>query len=165
MVDWLNFTWFDIGDLCFGEPFGCPEKCQYENWMAQIGAAIELHYLSINLRHYPILNSLSKPVASLMISRDIVSQEVDYRHRTKAKVQRRLASQVDRLEIISQLVKSDYKTAGLDSEGILLNLMLFIHAASETTATVLTGALNSLVHPSNHCIGLRRKSEASPPSI
>ena len=32
IVDWFNFTLFDvIGDLSFGESFGCLEKCQYES--------------------------------------------------------------------------------------------------------------------------------------
>jgi hypothetical protein len=37
MVDWLNFTTFDIiGDLAFGEPFGCLEDGEFHFWVSLI---------------------------------------------------------------------------------------------------------------------------------
>jgi hypothetical protein len=68
IVDWFNFTLFDIiGDLSFGESFGCLEKCEIEGWMDQMAASIKLHYLSINLRWYPIVNNLLKPLAGYLV--------------------------------------------------------------------------------------------------
>ncbi|KAF2115522.1 cytochrome P450 [Lophiotrema nucula] len=148
IVDWFNFTLFDIiGDLSFGESFGCLEKCEYEDWMAQMAAAIKLHYLSINLRYYPIINTLLKPIAGFLIPKDIIKQQMDYRQRAAAKLKRRLSpsSTIDRPDIVSQLLRSEDRGEGLTPDEVMLNSMLFINAASETTATALTGVVNNLL--------------------
>jgi cytochrome P450 len=147
IVDWFNFTLFDIiGDLCFGESFGCLKKCEYEPWMDQMAASIKLNYLSINIRHFPIINSLLKPLAGLLIPTEIIEQHKDYRQRAAAKLERRLLStDIDRPDIVSRLLKSKNRNEGLTPDEVLLNSMLFINAASETTATTLTGAVNHLL--------------------
>ncbi|KAF2650799.1 isotrichodermin C-15 hydroxylase [Lophiostoma macrostomum CBS 122681] len=148
LVDWINFTLFDmIGDLSFGESFGCLEKCEYEDWMSQMAAAIRLHYLSINLRYYPIITLLLKPLAGILIPKGLIKQQIDYRDRSAAKLKRRLESESadDRADIVSKLLRSEDREEGLTSDEVLLNSMLFINAASETTATVLTGVVNHLL--------------------
>jgi cytochrome P450 len=148
IVDWFNFTLFDIiGDLAFGESFHCLEKGVYEDWMAQMGAAIKLHYFSIHLRYYPVINSLLKPLAGFLIPKGIIEQQMDYRQRSAEKLERRLQSDpaAERSDIVSKLMRSEDKEEGLTKDEVLLNCMLFINAASETTATVLTGAVNYLL--------------------
>lgn len=118
--------------------------------MAQMAAAIKLHYLSINIRHYPIVSTLLKPLAGLLVPKDLIRQQTDYRHRAAAKLKRRLSpsSAIDRPDIVSQLYRSEDRKDGLTSDEVTLNCMLFINAASETTATVLTGVINNLLqHP------------------
>lgn len=56
IVMWLNFVMFDIiGDLAFGESFGCLEKAEYEDWMSIMFGSIKANYLTISLRHYPLI--------------------------------------------------------------------------------------------------------------
>jgi cytochrome P450 len=148
IVDWFNFTLFDIiGDLSFGESFGCFEKCEYEGWMDQMAASIKFHYLSINLRHYPIINTLLKPLAVFLIPKEIIKQHMDYRQRTAAKLKHRLSpsTAIYRPDIVSQLLRSEDRGEGLTQDEVMLNSMLFINAASETTATALTGVVNNLL--------------------
>lgn len=148
IVDWFNFTLFDIiGELSFGESFDCLKKCEYEGWMDQMAASIKLHYLSINLRHYPIITALMKPLGPFLMPKDIVAQHMDYGQRSAAKLKRRLSSKdaADRPDIVSQLMRSEDRDEGLTSEEVLLNSMLFINAASETTATALTAVVNNLL--------------------
>ncbi|KAL1597930.1 hypothetical protein SLS60_008418 [Paraconiothyrium brasiliense] len=146
VVQWFNFVLFDIiGDLCFGESFGCLEKCEYEPWMDQMAASIKLNYLSINIRHFPIINSMLKPLAGFLVPPEIMKQHMDYRDRATAKLNRRLKSTVDRHDVVSQILKSEDHTEGLTPEEVLLNSMQFINAASETTATALTGIVNHLL--------------------
>ena len=146
ICDWFNFFLFDtIGDLSFGESFDCLEKCEHEPWMTQMAAAIKLHYISINLRHYPIITAVLKPFSSYLLPPDLMAQQMDYHKRSTEKLNRRLASDTNRPDIVSQLLKSDDGKDGLTPEEIRLNCMLFINAASETTATTLTGAVNSLL--------------------
>jgi cytochrome P450 len=43
LVDWLNFTTFDIiGDLAFGEPFGCLKDEAFHDWVALIFESIKV---------------------------------------------------------------------------------------------------------------------------
>jgi hypothetical protein len=43
LVDWLNFTTFDIiGDLAFGEPFGCLKNEKFHDWVALIFETIKI---------------------------------------------------------------------------------------------------------------------------
>lgn len=148
IVDWLNFTLFDIiSDLSFGESFGCLEKCEYEDWMGQMTATIKMHYLTINLRHYPTITTLLKSLSGFLIPKEIVRQHVDFRQRSRAQLERRLSpsSAINRPDIVSQLLRSEDRKEGLTPDEVLMNSMLFINAASETTATALTGVFNSLI--------------------
>jgi cytochrome P450 len=152
IVEWIDITLFDIiGDLCFGESFGCLEKCEYEPWMDQMAASIKLNYLSINIRHFPIINSMLKPLAGFLIPPEIMKQHKDYRDRATAKLDRRLNSTAaaDRQDVVSQILKSENHAEGLTPNEVLLNLMQFINAASETTATILTGIVNHLQNPTS----------------
>ena len=147
VVQWFNFALFNIiGDLCFGESFSCLEKCEYEPWMDQMAASIKLNYLLINIRHFPIINSMLKPLEGFLVLPEIIKQHKDYRDRATAKLNRRLNSTtVDRYNIVSQILKSEDHTEGLTPNEVLLNSMQFINAASETTATALTGIVNHLL--------------------
>jgi cytochrome P450 len=151
IVDWFNFTLFDIiGDLSFGESFGCLDKCEFEPWMDQMAASIKLHYLSINLRWYPIVNNLLKPLAGFLVPKEIIEQHMNYRQRSAEKLKRRLAPEanIERPDIVSQLLRSEDRRDGLTPDEVLMNSILFINAASETTATTLTAVANNLVkHP------------------
>jgi len=45
LVDWFNYTAFDIiGDLTFGEPFGCLEESRIHPW---------IHFIFANLSKLP----------------------------------------------------------------------------------------------------------------
>jgi cytochrome P450 len=148
IVDWFNFTLFDIiGDLSFGESFKCLEKCEFEGWMDQMAASIKLHYLSINIRHYRIISTLLKPLAGILIPKEIIQQHMDYSQRAADKLKRRLSpdAAIERPDIVSQLLRSEDRVEGLTPDEVLLNSMLFINAASETTATTLTGVVNNLL--------------------
>lgn len=51
MVSWYNWTTFDvIGDLAFGEPFGCLEKAEYDPWVDAIGKSIRFGSILLAIR-------------------------------------------------------------------------------------------------------------------
>lgn len=68
MTAWYAWTTFDIiGDLAFGEPFGCLERAKYDPWVAAIGKAVRFSpiILGAKLLGYewalrPILKMLNK---------------------------------------------------------------------------------------------------------
>jgi cytochrome P450 len=115
--------------------------------MDQMAASIKLHYLSINLRWYPIVNNLLKPLAGFLVPKEIIEQHKDYCQRSAEKLKRRLSPEaaIERPDIVSQLLRSENRKEGLTPDEVLLNSMLFINAASKTTATTLTAVANNLI--------------------
>lgn len=160
IVDWFNFTLFDIiGDLSFGESFGCLEKCEFEGWMDQMAASIKLHYLSIDLRWYPIINNMLKPLAGFLVPQEIIKQHMEYVQRSTEKLKRRLSpdAAVKRPDIVSQLMRSEDRGDGLTQDEVVQNAMLFINAASETTATTLTAVVNNLLQDPGSLAALEKE--------
>lgn len=100
--DWYNFTTFDIiGDLAFGEPFGCLEGCNYDEWIKGI---FEGAYLGSILQALSFFPSLKSALLSLVPTS---MQESFQRHKemTKAKMLRRVAITEERPDLIEGLLK------------------------------------------------------------
>ena len=54
LVQWYNFTTFDIiGDLAFGEPFGCLESGSYHPWVAMIFKGFRLAVYNQTMKRLP----------------------------------------------------------------------------------------------------------------
>ena len=52
---WYNWITFDIiGDLAFGEPFGCLEASDYHPWVRTIFDAVRAGVVIQLLGHYPL---------------------------------------------------------------------------------------------------------------
>jgi cytochrome P450 len=102
MVKWYNYTTFDIiGDLSFGEPFGCLQGSTYHPWVAMIFSSVKGLAISAHLErilHNQMLKKLFMPTnlaASLAESRQLAT----------AKVRKRLATQTDRPDFINAMIK------------------------------------------------------------
>lgn len=146
LVPWLNFIMFDIiGELGFGESFGCLDKCEYEEWMSSMNGAVKATYFMISIRHYSI--ALSRFLFWLLPAAipGIKKQQEDHHNQAAAKVRRRLESEVERPDIVSQMLRSKDGKEGLSMGELLENAKLFIVAGSETTVTVLTGIFFHLI--------------------
>lgn len=100
MVRWLNFAVFDlIGDLAFGEPFGCLETSAYHPW---VRPATEVSALSAALpavSHYPLL----KKVVMAAIFSVFGAKIEKYMMETKSKLLRRM--ETERSDLIQGLLK------------------------------------------------------------
>lgn len=100
--DWYNFTTFDIiGDLAFGEPFGCLEGCNYDDWIKGI---FEGAHLGSILQALSFVPSLKKILLSLVPKK---MQEAHQKHKvmTKEKMLRRIAITEERPDLIEGLLK------------------------------------------------------------
>ncbi|KAK4461500.1 cytochrome P450 [Cladorrhinum samala] len=136
IVKWYNFTTFDlIGDLAFGQPFGCLESGGYHPWVAMIFESIKLGSLSTVILRHPWL----KPLARLFISRKLVRNQDNHRELTTQTAKRRLESgNLTREDFISYILRyNDEK--GMSEWEIIENSSILIIAGSETTATQLSG--------------------------
>ena len=59
VVSWYCFTTFDIiGDLTFGEPFGCLERCRLHSWIEFLIDSLKLSVMLQAISYYPNLRNL-----------------------------------------------------------------------------------------------------------
>ncbi|KAI1209013.1 cytochrome P450 ClCP1 [Annulohypoxylon truncatum] len=135
MREWLNWTTFDvIGDLAFGSSFDCLEKSDYHPWVKLVANSVQqtaaMHVLAgMGLR--PLIRALLK-MTRLAIT--------DNQKLVAAKLQQRIELGVERPDFLEAFIKK--KEAGeMGFWQIAANAMILIVAGSETTATLLSGAL------------------------
>ncbi|KAL8817306.1 MAG: hypothetical protein Q9223_003842 [Gallowayella weberi] len=142
LAKWFNWTTFDvIGDLAFGEPFGCLKETTYQPWVAMMmNNLIHTVLLSVTLR-FPPLDKL----AARFVPRQVSQDRIDHHKMSKEKVERRLDMKTDRPDFMSYIIRHNGTKGGMSREEIHLNSAAFIAAGSETTATLLSGAVWSLL--------------------
>ncbi|OTA54162.1 cytochrome P450 [Hypoxylon sp. EC38] len=141
MRNWLNFTTFDvIGNLGFGSDFGCLEKSYYHPWVGTIMDELrEAAYMRVILQFIPpiFLHLLNE--AGVMRGR---KQHMEY---TKQTVRKRMVLETERPDFLEGLLK---KKEQLVEGELEMNASILIVAGSETTATLLSGAIFLLgTHP------------------
>ncbi|KAJ5658528.1 uncharacterized protein N7484_002177 [Penicillium longicatenatum] len=147
--DWYNFTTFDIiGDLAFGESFGCLEGCNYDAWIKGIFEGAHLGSILQALSFVPSLKSLLLSLVPKSM------QEAHQRHKvmTKEKMLRRIAVTEERPDLIEGLLKKkDELNLGVDK--LVSNAEILIIGGSETTASLLSGVTYLLLqNPEAHQI-------------
>ncbi len=140
IVQWLNFTTFDIvGDLGFGESFNCLRDSKYHPWVALIFNHFRASALVAAVRFYPLIDALLMkclPKSVMKIQREHYQLVVD-------KVNRRFNLETERPDFMSHVIRyNDDK--GMSQSEIKATFNIIIVAGSETTATTLSGTLNYL---------------------
>ncbi|KAI1503169.1 cytochrome P450, partial [Biscogniauxia marginata] len=131
LAAWYNFTTFDvIGDLAFGESFGCLDNSDYHPWvkaifqMGRVGTVVQTG------GHYPFI----KKLMFAMVPEKAKRERESHMEFTKAKLQRRLDIGQERPDLIQGLINKNPQFENLQA-----NASTLIMAGSETTATLLSG--------------------------
>lgn len=142
LEEWFNFLTFDIvGDLAFGEPFGCLEGSGYHHWVSIIFKGIKSGAFLKALSVYP---SIATCVRRLL-PKKVTEEKKVHQKMSRDRVSKRLESQVSRPDFISHIQKhessGDDSGRGMQRSEIEANAALIIMAGSETTATVLSAAV------------------------
>ncbi|KAF9890223.1 hypothetical protein FE257_006135 [Aspergillus nanangensis] len=135
LSDWYNYTTFDIiGDLAFGEPFGCLRGSSYDDWIKGIFESGRLGTILQGLSFYPLV----KRGLMALVPHSI--REAHYKHKrlTQAKMQRRMANSEGRPDLIDGLLRKK-EELGLSIEELVANAEILIIGGSETTASLLSG--------------------------
>jgi hypothetical protein len=100
--DWYNYTTFDIiGDLAFGEPFGCLEGSNYDAWIKSIFRSGQFGTILQTLSFYP---SIKKALLSL-VPKSMRDAQEQHKRLTKAKMLRRMERTEERDDLIEGLLK------------------------------------------------------------
>lgn len=133
MAHWFNFLTFDIiGDLSFGEPFGCLQDSRYHPWVKTIFHSIKTGAFLRALSIYP---TLSRAAQSLM-PRSLLQKRINHYQFSKNRVGQRLAISSTRPDFISYILRHNDEK-GMSSSEMEVNAAILIQAGSETTATAL----------------------------
>ncbi|KAF9876101.1 trichothecene c-15 hydroxylase [Colletotrichum karsti] len=146
ITKWLNFATFDvIGDLSFGEPFGCLESKTYHPWIETIFHSFKNQAYMTNIRRLSWL----EPLLMLAIPRDLVVKFAKHRAFTHEKVKKRLALGEKRPDFMEAMVSRSESAGGaMTFDELASNASVLIIGGSETTATLLSAATFFLAtHP------------------
>lgn len=143
MTPWFHFTTFDIfGDLGFGESFDCLQSSKYHPWIALLFNSVKAATCVAAVRYYPMLQWL----LFKCIPPSLRKMQMRHYYQIVEKVDRRLNWELERPDIMSHVIEERKGTTGLSIGVIYANFMFLTTAGSETTATVLSGAMNYLAN-------------------
>ncbi|UNI17170.1 hypothetical protein JDV02_003545 [Purpureocillium takamizusanense] len=133
---WFNLLTFDvIGDLAFGEPFGCLRDAAAHRYTVLVGKA---------LGTLPRLNLLRRLwIWRLWFPRHtpryLIRQIVEMQDMARDKLDRRLQRTMAREDLIGHILTHQTEELTMDEGELRGNASTFISAGSETTASALTG--------------------------
>lgn len=132
---WYNFTTFDIiGDLAFGEPFGCLRDSKYHPWVTMIFGSMKLLAMQRPLGIYPFL----APIVRKLTPKNLTKMRQEHFSLSINKVHRRLAAKTERPDFMTYVLRFDDERS-MSTQEMEANAAIMIVAGSETTATLLSG--------------------------
>jgi cytochrome P450 len=136
MVAWYNWTTFDlIGDLAFGEPFGCLQESSYHAWVSMIFESIKVGTWVQTTKRFPALRRL----LALFLPKSMMKKREAHRLMTIEKTAKRIErADIDRPDFLSMILKEKGER-GMTRPELESNASVLIIAGSETTATLMSG--------------------------
>lgn len=142
IVRWFNFVTFDlIGDLAFGEPFGCLESGCYHPWVRMIFETVKISPFAKLAERLGVAS-----LAGLFVPTELKRSFDEHFQLSKQTVMRRLDTQnTEREDFMSYILRHNDTKKGLTDGEIVENANVLIIAGSETTATLLSGTMFQLL--------------------
>lgn len=147
LVDWLNFTTFDIiGDLAFGEPFGCLDTGDFHFWISLIFETVKAGAVEQATRRFAVAGSTFQNFLLTCIPNQLRENRRSHLKFSTEKIMRRLENKsTEHKDFIWYILKQKAKY-NLHQDEIIVNSALFIVAGSETTANALSGCIARLIY-------------------
>ncbi|KAH7013966.1 cytochrome P450 [Ilyonectria destructans] len=145
VVSWYNFTTFDIiGDLAFGESFGCLDNSNYHPWVSLIFQSVKAGSFMTSMRR---LGRGFEVALNWLIPRQLLQKREQHMKLVQEKVAQRLAINTDRPDFMDTMVRKE-GAMKMSLDEIRAHANVLILAGSETTATTLSGTTYLLcMHP------------------
>ncbi|KAG9561451.1 cytochrome P450 monooxygenase, partial [Aureobasidium melanogenum] len=135
LCNWYNgFTFDVITDLSFGHPFGSLANSKQHFWIPSILSSIKAVKFFYVMYYFPIV----KKLGSLIIDKESIAKRAELFHWIKEKTDARLASETQRPDFVTSIQNGGKKGEGLREGEVQSNLVLFMAAGTETTATTLS---------------------------
>ncbi|KAM5350928.1 hypothetical protein ACJ41O_003651 [Fusarium nematophilum] len=140
LMSWYNFATFDlIGDLSFGEPFGCLDSGGYHPWVRLVFQ----HVKSIPYRQIAQFFNMGFLIPYLTPNR-LIKASKEHLQLTHETAMKRVARTTDRADFISYILRHN-DDKGMSMGELSVNSHILILAGSETTATLLSGVTFQLL--------------------
>jgi cytochrome P450 len=136
LVKWYNFTTFDIiGNLSFGEDFGCLDSGGYHPWVAMIFGSFKLSNYNQAIKRLPRL----APLLRYLLPQSLLKNQREHMQLSFEKAKQRAESgYAEREDFMSYILRHNDEK-GMSADEIGENSNVLIVAGSETTATLLSG--------------------------
>ncbi|KAH8746526.1 cytochrome P450, partial [Diaporthe sp. PMI_573] len=142
MWAWFNYYTFDIiGDLVFGEPFGCLGQGRFHPWISFIFSNLT------NMMYAQMITTMGYlgTFIQALVPRRIMAQAFAHAQSTRDKVDRRLAREDVRPDLISGIWHKIGSPGGISREELYADAQIIIMAGSEISATLLALAVYYLL--------------------
>lgn len=141
MTDWISFFTMDvIGDLAFGEPFGCLAKGEYHDWVRTLFQYLKGVAIAAAPRYYPATDYLFQK----MILQSVIDGQRRHMQYANDRINRRLDLGSERPDFTTAFMKNNVDFKIMSRDEILSTFGFVIVGGSETSATTLTGIFNHL---------------------
>ena len=149
MTDWINFFTMDvIGDLAFGQSFGCLEAGEYHTWVRTLFSYLKGMSLAVAPRYYPTIEFLLRK----LIPKSVIEGQRQHTRYANERINRRLDMKTDRPDFMTPFLKNNINFETMSKDEILSTFNFIIVGGSESSATALTGIFNHLAK-SAHIMG------------
>jgi cytochrome P450 len=141
LVEWFSWTTFDIvGELGFGETFGCLTDERHHSWSALVFSHFKAASLVTSVRFYPLLERflrwwLPSPVTNRQ----------DHFQLSREKIHRRLKGEKTTPDFMSYVLDPKNEER-MSLQEIETTFNILIIAGSETTASALAGTTGHLLN-------------------
>ncbi|KAJ0122747.1 isotrichodermin c-15 hydroxylase [Diaporthe amygdali] len=142
MWAWFNYYTFDIiGDLVFGESFGCVDQGQFHPWISFIFSNLT------NMMYAQMITTMGYlgSFIQALVPERVMAQAIAHAQSTRDKVDRRLARKDVRPDLISGMMHRIGAEGGISREELYADAQIMIMAGSETSATLLAVAVYHLL--------------------
>ncbi|OHW90976.1 trichothecene c-15 hydroxylase [Colletotrichum incanum] len=145
---WMEWITFDIvGDLAFGEPFGCIQTATSHPWVDGLFDSMGSVPVIQALNDFPFFTMLKPLYFIFFLPRRLLEQRRLSQLFAEEHLKKRLSLGGDRPDFVQAMIKNPEKYEISQSE-IRDNSILLTTAGSETTATTLTATIYFLcTHP------------------
>jgi cytochrome P450 len=137
LVKWYNFATFDlIGELAFGQPFGCLQTTEYHFFIEVLFSRLRMATWNRIIMELLALRSLFKH----LVPKSVKEQSANMGRYCAETTRKRIAQGPieERKDFLSYILKQKNEKSLTDDETISNGRILVI-AGSETTATLLSG--------------------------
>ncbi|KAI6350417.1 Rab geranylgeranyltransferase [Pyricularia grisea] len=136
MLDWFTYCTFDlIGDLAFGEPFGCLKNSMLHPWLQLVFANIYVTHILMLCKRLPVFCVFLPIKTTVQLYRDFKRHVVLLRE----VVDRRIARTTQRDDFMDVMTSSSSKSLYMTKEEVFKNAILLTGGGAETTSGSLTG--------------------------